>query len=58
MSRKTKETPVPEMIRVTVLVAFNGMYAGDVGYVLDGEMLRGWERAGLVRVEHGEDPAR
>jgi hypothetical protein len=46
-----------ELVRVTVRVSFNGMYAGDVGYVLDGEMLRGWERAGLVEVCGGKDQA-
>lgn len=54
MARKKAEPNIPDVdfVRVTVLVAFNGMYAGDSSVVeLPNETVVGWERAGLVRLE-------
>ncbi len=39
---------------VTVLVSFNGMYAGDQAAVRIDDTIRGWESAGLVRIWYGE----
>lgn len=58
MSRRPRAPRAPETVRLTVLVAFNGMYQGDSADVAYDETVKGWERAGLVRVEHGPRPAR
>lgn len=53
MARK-KQTP--KQVRVTVLVAFNGMYAGDTAVMADSDRIQGWADAGLVRID-GTDQA-
>lgn len=45
-SRKSAPTA-----RVTVLVSFNGLYRGDVVTAAYDDVIRGWERAGLVKAE-------
>lgn len=38
-------------VRVTALISFDGVYAGDSSTVPDSPRVRGWESAGLVKVE-------
>ena len=54
--RKKSATPKPEPInvtvaRVTVLVAFNGMYAGDSAVLPVSDKMQAWVDMGLVRVD-------
>lgn len=58
-TKKTITKPKPHQlrVRVQVLVAFNGMYAGDTADVLVDERMSGWIRAGLVKVvDDGANP--
>ena len=51
MARK-RTVPEDEWVTITVLVSFNGMYAGDRARCVYDDVTKGWERAGLIRVEH------
>ncbi len=56
--RKTIPVPEAEWVTVTTLVSFNGLYAGDRARAEYDDRVKGWERAGLVKVERdGESQA-
>ena len=45
------KAPTAETVKVTVLIAFNGMYAGDTADTELTPAVQGWIDAGLVRVD-------
>ena len=41
---------------MTVLVSFNGLYAGDTAETEYDGLVKGWENAGLIRVDKPDAP--
>lgn len=48
MARKTDMT---KLVKLTVLISFNGLAKGETAYVTHDHVVRGWESKGLVRTE-------
>ena len=55
MAPRKRKTNAAETVKVTVLIAFNGMYAGDTADTELTPAVQGWIDAGLVRID-GANP--